>query len=226
MISRSSVIRMYIAWYDFNRCITKRDGWSEFNAAFFLWAAQPQRSVISKSKKCHQKDEQTIFILHSKNQVARAAADLSRVKKQKALIWYCLDLSKASKWIPKAPPSLPLVPQMISKSKNVTKMMSRQPSFCIVKIRWPGWPQPSHMLKNREHSSGTVWTYQKQASESQRHLQASHRYLRWFPNPKNVTKMMSRQFLAVIRMYIACCDFRILCHKNVYCLVWFQDPLS
>jgi hypothetical protein len=75
------------------------------------------------------------------------------------------------------------------------QVMSRQPSFCIVKIRWPGWPQPSHMLKNREHSSGIVWTYQKQASESQRHLQASHRYLRWFPNPKNVTKMMSRQFL-------------------------------
>jgi len=77
--------------------------------------------------------------------------------------------------------------------KNVTKMMSRQSSFCMVKIRWPGWLQPSHMLKNRKHSSGTVWTYQKQANESQRHFQASHWYLRWFPNPKNVTKMMSRQ---------------------------------
>ena len=77
--------------------------------------------------------------------------------------------------------------------KKVTKMMSRQSSFCIVKVRWPGWPQPSHMFKNRKHSSGIVLTYQKQANESQRHLQACHWYLRWFPNPKNVTKMMNRQ---------------------------------
>jgi hypothetical protein len=41
-----------------------------------------------------------------------------------------------------------------------------------------GWLQPSHMLKNRKHSSGTVWTHQKQGNESQRHLQASHWYLR------------------------------------------------
>jgi hypothetical protein len=29
--------------------------------------------------------------------------------------------------------------------------------------------------------------------------------------------MISRS--SIIRMYIAWCDFKILCHKNVYCLV-------
>jgi hypothetical protein len=29
----------------------------------------------------------------------------------------------------------------------------------------------------------------------------------------------------VIRMYMNWYDFKILCHKNLYCLVWFQDPL-
>ena len=36
--------------------------------------------------------------------------------------------------------------------------------------------------------------------------------------------MISRS--SVIKMYIARYDFKILRHKNVYCLVWFEDPLS
>ena len=30
---------------------------------------------------------------------------------------------------------------------------------------------------------------------------------------------------SVIRLYTAWYDFKILRHKHVYCLVWFQDPL-